>query len=158
MGTVKNISRRGFIKGIGLASGGLIIACNVDTFGSVSSKDITEFNPNLFVQLNSDGSLILVASRSEMGNGVRTSLTSVIADEMEADWNRVTIKQATGDSKFGNQNTDGSKSVRLLYDAMRQVGATTKAVLISSAAINGKSQNQNAQQITTSLFMRVEKK
>ncbi|MBO0590182.1 xanthine dehydrogenase family protein molybdopterin-binding subunit [Cellulophaga sp. E16_2] len=136
MKDVQNVSRRSFIKGIGLASGGLIIASGASLFNScsVESKELIAFNPNLFVQLNSDGSLILVASRSEMGQGVRTSLTSVIADEMEADWDRVSIQQAVGDVKYGDQNTDGSKSVRLLYEEMRKIGAATKAILIAAAA------------------------
>ncbi|TXG34684.1 xanthine dehydrogenase family protein molybdopterin-binding subunit [Seonamhaeicola maritimus] len=136
MEPIKNISRRGFIKGIGLASGGLVLASTVYSFSKFEDEAevISEFNPNLFVQLNSDGSLILVASRSEMGQGVRTSLTSVIADEMEADWDKVTVKQATGDKKYGNQNTDGSRSVRTLFQKMRQMGATVKSVLITSAA------------------------
>ena len=136
MGTIKNISRRSFVKSIGLASGGLIIACNTSVFSNKEKvpENLIDFNPNLFVQLNSDGSLVLVASRSEMGNGVRTSLPSVIADEMEADWDRVSIKQATGDKKYGDQNTDGSRSVRYLYTTMRQMGATAKAMLIAAAA------------------------
>ncbi|SDE57543.1 xanthine dehydrogenase family protein molybdopterin-binding subunit [Cellulophaga baltica] len=136
MKDVQNVSRRSFIKGIGLASGGLIIASGASLFNScsVETKELIAFNPNLFVQLNSDGSLILVASRSEMGQGVRTSLTSVIADEMEADWDRVRISQAVGDVNYGDQNTDGSKSVRLLYEEMRKIGAATKAVLIAAAA------------------------
>ncbi|RKR12190.1 isoquinoline 1-oxidoreductase beta subunit [Maribacter vaceletii] len=136
MAPIKNISRRGFIKGIGLASGGLVLASSAYSFSNFGSKeeDILEFNPNLFVQLNSNGSLILVASRSEMGQGVRTSLTSVIADEMEADWDKVIVKQATGDAKYGNQNTDGSRSVRTLFETMRKMGATVKAVLITAAA------------------------
>ena len=129
---IQNISRRGFIKSIGLASGGLILACNVDTFANSSSSG--EFNPNLFVQLQSDGTLILVASRSEMGNGVRTSITSIIADEMEADWDRVKIVQAVGDKKYGDQNTDGSRSVRYLYETMREMGAMARMMLIQSAA------------------------
>lgn len=112
MSEIQNISRRVFIKNMGLASGGLILACNYTLFSQdTKSGNLTEFNPNLFVQLNPDGSLIIIAARSEMGNGVRTSLTSVVADEMEADWNRVSVKQATGDAKYGDQNTDGSRSV-----------------------------------------------
>ncbi|MEY4905345.1 MAG: hypothetical protein RLZZ292_3160, partial [Bacteroidota bacterium] len=61
-------------------------------------------------------------------------LTSVIADEMEADWNRVTVKQAIGDAKYGDQNTDGSRSILYLYDTMRKMGATAKAMLIHAAA------------------------
>lgn len=137
MNTIKNISRRAFVKSIGLASSGLILACNTSVFSNkddAQNKKLTNFNPNLFVQLNSDGSLILIASRSEMGNGVRTSLTSVIADEMEADWSKVTVKQATGNAKYGDQNTDGSRSIRYLYETMRKMGATAKAMLISAAA------------------------
>ena len=131
--TVKNISRRNFIKSIGLVSGGLILSCNFNS-GSEDEKEPFVFNPKLYVQLNPDGSLILVATRSEMGQGIRTALTSVIADEMEADWSRVTVQQATGDVKFGDQNTDGSRSVRYLYESMRKVGATFKAMLITAAA------------------------
>ncbi|WP_456461333.1 molybdopterin cofactor-binding domain-containing protein [Lutibacter sp.] len=135
MSTIKNISRRTFVKSIGLASGGLILACNTSVFSDKEiTKNLVDFNPNLFVQLNSDGSLVLIASRSEMGNGVRTSLTSIIADEMEADWNKVIVKQATGDAKYGDQNTDGSRSVRYLYETMRKMGAMAKAMLISAAA------------------------
>ena len=136
MKKIQNISRRSFVKSIGLASGGLILACNTSIFSDKEKepKSLTNFNPNLFIQLNSDGSLILVASRSEMGNGVRTSLPSVIADEMEADWSKVSIKQATGDKKYGDQNTDGSRSIRYLFDTMRQMGATAKAMLITAAA------------------------
>lgn len=135
MSGIQNISRRNFVKNIGLASGGLILAAHTSLFANEKQTVVfAEFNPNIFVQLNTDGSLILIASRSEMGNGVRTSLTSVIADEMEADWDRVTVKQAIGDAKYGDQNTDGSRSILYLYDTMRKMGATTKAMLISAAA------------------------
>jgi isoquinoline 1-oxidoreductase beta subunit len=136
MSKIRNVSRRNFVKSIGLASGGLILACNTSVFSNKEevAENLIDFNPNLFVQLNSDGSLILVASRSEMGNGVRTSLPSVIADEMEADWERVRIKQATGDAKYGDQNTDGSRSIRYLFETMRQMGAMVKTMLIAAAA------------------------
>ncbi|WP_111708071.1 xanthine dehydrogenase family protein molybdopterin-binding subunit [Lutibacter citreus] len=136
MNTIKNISRRGFVKSIGLASGGLILACNTSIFSDkeIKPENLINFNPNLFVQLNSDGSLTLVASRSEMGNGVRTSLPSIIADEMDADWTRVSVKQGTGDSKYGDQNTDGSRSIRYLFDPMRKMGAMAKSMLITAAS------------------------
>lgn len=135
MSEIQNISRRAFIKNMGLASGGLILACNYTLFSQdTESGSLTEFNPNLFVQLSSDGSLIIIAARSEMGNGVRTSLTSVVADEMEADWNRISVKQATGDAKYGDQNTDGSRSVADFYDTMRTMGAMARMMLITAAA------------------------
>ena len=66
--------------------------------------------------------------------GIRTSLASAIADEMEADWKYITVSQATGDEKYGNQNTDGSRSVRTMLEPMRKMGATAKKMLITAAA------------------------
>jgi len=136
MKPIKNVSRRSFVKSIGLASGGLILACNTSVFSDKEKtpENLINFNPNLFVQINSDGSVVLIASRSEMGNGVRTSLPSVIADEMEADWSKIKVQQAVGDKKYGDQNTDGSRSIRYLYEPMRKMGAIAKAMLISAAA------------------------
>ncbi|REG94141.1 xanthine dehydrogenase family protein molybdopterin-binding subunit [Flavobacterium aquicola] len=135
MNEIQNLSRRVFIRNVGLASGGLILGCNYNLLANdIAVGSLTEFNPNLFVQLNSDGSLIIVASRSEMGNGVRTSLTSVVADEMEADWNKVSVKQAVGDAKYGDQNTDGSRSIVGFYETMRKMGAMTRMMLITAAA------------------------
>ena len=94
MEAIQNYSRRDFVKTIGLASGGLLLAANSSLFASESTSTIETFNPNLFVYLQTDGTLTLIASRSEMGNGVRTSLPSIIADEMEADWSKVVVQQA----------------------------------------------------------------
>ena len=132
---IQNMSRRNFVKVFGLASGGLIIGCQFSSEKEIIRiDDGTTFAPNLFVQLKKDGKLILLCSRSEMGQGIRTSLTSAIADEMEADWKYVAVAQATGDKKFGNQNTDGSRSVRTILEPMRKMGATAKAMLIAAAA------------------------
>lgn len=130
------ISRRYFIKNVSLLSGGLILACDVgSTEIKETSKNGTDgFFPNLFVELKSNGDLILTASRSEMGQGVRTSLTSVIADEMNADWSRVTVVQAPGDDAYGNQNTDGSRSIRTIYQPMREMGAMARMMLVAAAA------------------------
>ncbi|MEM0577055.1 xanthine dehydrogenase family protein molybdopterin-binding subunit [Flavobacterium polysaccharolyticum] len=134
MEAIQNYSRRDFVKTIGLASGGLLLAANSSLFASESTSAIETFNPNLFVYLQTDGTLTLIASRSEMGNGVRTSLPSIIADEMEADWSKVVVQQALGDAKYGDQNTDGSRSILYLYETMRKMGATAKALLITAAA------------------------
>lgn len=135
MSDIQNVSRRSFIKNMGLASGGLILASNYTLF-SMDSQELSqgEFNPNLFVELHPDGRLLITVSRSEMGNGVRTSLSSVIADEMEADWTKVSIIQAVGDKKYGDQNTDGSRSVTYLYETMRKMGAMSRMMLVSAAA------------------------
>ena len=135
MSKIQQVNRRDFVKLIGLASGGILLGCNV----SSSQKEFVPqekgtFTPNLFIQIQKDGTITLLASRSEMGQGIRTSLASAIADEMEADWKYISLKQATGDAKYGNQNTDGSRSVRTMLLPMRKMGATAKLMLISAAA------------------------
>jgi isoquinoline 1-oxidoreductase beta subunit len=128
-------SRRDFLGGL-FSAGALIFAAGtmpelVDAATEVSK---TTWNPNLFIGLNSDGSVIIVAHRSEMGTGIRTSLPMVVADEMEADWGRVRIEQALGNKKYGDQNTDGSCSIRDFYDIMRETGATARIMLQRAAA------------------------
>ena len=134
--STQNISRRNFVRVFGLVSGGLVLGCqfSADKKEIVRVDDGTSFNPNLFVQLKKDGNVVLIASRSEMGQGIRTSLASAIADEMEADWKYVSVKQATGDVIYGNQNTDGSRSVRTILEPMRKMGAMAQSMLISAAA------------------------
>ncbi|WP_158838112.1 xanthine dehydrogenase family protein molybdopterin-binding subunit [Polaribacter sp. L3A8] len=139
MSKIQQINRRDFVKLFGLASGGILLGCTVssDKKEFIPQADET-FTPNLFVHIKKDGNITLIASRSEMGQGIRTSLASAIADELEADWKYITIKQATGDAKYGNQNTDGSRSVRTLLEPMRKMGAAAKAMLITAAATKWK--------------------
>ena len=138
MSTKNHLSRRSFIINVSLAGSGLLLGCNLKSSGEQKNippaSSENSFEPNLFVQLKPDGSLTLIASRSEMGQGVRTSMTSIIADEMDADWNYVKVEQAIGHPKYGNQNTDGSASVRTLFDTMRQMGAAARAMLLTAAA------------------------
>ncbi|MCG8650454.1 MAG: molybdopterin-dependent oxidoreductase, partial [Pirellulales bacterium] len=72
--------------------------------------------------------------RSEMGTGIRTGLPRVVADELEADWKRVVIQQARGDKRLGDQNTDGSNSIRFFFKRMRVAGATARTMLERAAA------------------------
>ena len=96
------------------------------------------FEPSLWMSIASDGTVTIVAHRSEMGCGSRTALPLVVADELDADWSKVKIEQAIGDPKYGDQDTDGSHSVRSNFDLMRQVGATGRVMLISAAATRWK--------------------
>jgi len=119
-----------------LASGGIILGCSVasDSKDFIPLESKKGFHPNLFVHLEENGNVTLIASRSEMGQGIRTSLASAIADELEADWQYVSVAQAIGHEKYGNQNTDGSRSVRTRLEPMRKMGATAKMMLITAAA------------------------
>jgi len=95
----------------------------------------TVVDPRVFVSIAPDGIVSIVAHRAEMGTGVRTSLPLIVAEEMEADWSRVRVQQAEGDeARYGNQDTDGSRSTRHYLIPMRQIGASARAMLEAAAA------------------------
>jgi isoquinoline 1-oxidoreductase beta subunit len=143
---IENVSRRGLLKGMA-AAGGLVLASqalprqahaafptNYQT-GAGKMPHGTVNDPRVFVAIAPDGAVTIVASRAEMGTGVRTSLPMVVADEMGADWTRVQVVQAPGDeAKYGNQDTDGSRSTRHFLMPMRQVGAAARMMLEAAAA------------------------
>ena len=125
MNRIELSSRRDFLNSI-FSAGALIFAA-----GAEAAK--ATWNPSVFIGLDTDGSVTIIAHRSEMGTGIRTSLPMVVADEMEADWSRVRVEQALGDLKYGSQNTDGSCSIRDFYDIMRDTGATARLMLERAA-------------------------
>jgi isoquinoline 1-oxidoreductase subunit beta len=144
--TVLNLSRRDFLKSSAVLAGGTFVlgvftGCRTEDLPAVveharATGSIGEaaFNPNVFIALNENGDVFIVNPRSEMGQGVRSSVPPLIADEMEADLDRVHVVQADGDAMFGNQNTDGSTSMRNLFDQWRKAGATARLMLVSAAA------------------------
>lgn len=139
MSCIRNLSRRGFLKEVFSGSAfviGVQFAPRFLLTGLLSDSlaDRASFHPNVFVGLETDGSVTIVAHRSEMGNGSRTALPIVVADEMDADWNRVRIVQADGDARYGSQDTDASRSIRDSFQAMREAGATARVMLIRAAA------------------------
>jgi isoquinoline 1-oxidoreductase beta subunit len=138
MSRIELATRRGFLGTI-FSAGALVFA------GGVASAAILEpeadtpktsaWTPNVFVGLDTDGSVTIVAHRSEMGTGIRTTLPMVLADELGADWNRVRVQQALGEATlYGSQNTDGSCSIRDFYEIMRASGATARVMLERAAA------------------------
>lgn len=128
------VSRRDFLKASGLLSGGLILGVSFFSCDD-KGKKIATVVPNVYLTIASDGKVTIVAHRSEMGQGIRTSLPLIVADELGADWSKVEIVQAEGDEKkYGNQNTDGSFSVRMFYKPMREAGAIARLLLLRAAA------------------------
>src|SRR6516165_5584768 len=140
---IENVSRRGFLKGM-LATGGLVLAAGflparaalaAYATGADKMPHGVRSDPHLFVSIAPDGTVTIIAIRSEMGTGSRTSLPMIIADEMDADWSRVRVVQAPGDEeKYGNQDTDGSRSIRHHIQPMRQCGAAARQMLETAAA------------------------
>jgi isoquinoline 1-oxidoreductase subunit beta len=131
------VTRRGFLAGI--SAGSLLLMCRVGLGDDAKVADPSKVNadtfaPDLWVSIAPDGIVTILASRSEMGTGCRTGLPTVLADELEADWSRVVIKQAKGDRRLGDQNTDGSNSIRSFFDTMRTTGAIARTMLERAAA------------------------
>jgi isoquinoline 1-oxidoreductase beta subunit len=138
--SIENVSRRGFLQG--MFSAGAFVLCarivphplRAANSTAPDSIDATAFHPGVFVGIHTDGTVYIIAHRSEMGNGVRTSLPRILADELDADWSRVKVIQGDGDAAYGSQDTDGSHSVREFFDVLREAGATARLMLVRAAA------------------------
>ncbi|MBL4771343.1 MAG: xanthine dehydrogenase family protein molybdopterin-binding subunit [Planctomycetes bacterium] len=128
-------TRRTFLQGL-LAGGGLVVATGFATSKVFANNSILEgdFELDLFLKIDSEGLITILAHRSEMGTGIRTTLPLVVADELDATLETLNIVQAIGDPRLGSQNTDGSKSIRGSYTKMRLLGATARTMLEMAAA------------------------
>ena len=140
MSTITNVSRRGFITGL-VGTGAFVLSARyiphafcAEEANLVGALGKSVLHPDIFLGIETDGTVHIVAHRSEMGTTTRTSLPMIATDELDADWKRVKIEQAIGDPKYGDQSTDGSYSIRAFYDAMRQTGATARTMLVQAAA------------------------
>ena len=148
---IENVSRRNFLQGA-LSASAFVLCIGKSpllakaarsgapgsvvpmTPGSVPAIEGTAFHPGVFLGIQPDGTVLIVAHRTEMGNGVRTSLPRIVADELDADWSRVKVIQGDGDERYGSQDTDGSHSVREFFDTLREAGATARLMLVRAAA------------------------
>jgi len=126
------LSRRAFIKTSTAAGTGLVISLYLPTSGRAEEQNALA--PNAYVSITPEGKTTIVVARSEMGQGVRTSLPMILAEELEADWKQIAIEQAGASTLFGDQTTGGSASVRTCWDPMRKAGAQAREMLISAAA------------------------
>src|SRR5207248_43435 len=135
MTVITNVSRRDLLKGVALTSG-LVLGFHVGyrKFPLAEAAEPPSFAPNAFLSIDDTGLVTVVASRSEMGTGIKTDLPLVLADELDADWSRVKVVQAQGDPKYGDQNTDGSRSTWQFFGPMRLAGATARQMLETAAA------------------------
>lgn len=137
--TTGGLERREFLQTIG--AGSLLLAvtatgCRVDDDLRGAAKTPTAtVEPGVYLRLDDTGAVTVIVHRSEMGQGIRTSLAMVVADELEADWKTVRVEQADGDEKkYGDQNTDGSASLRSFLLPLRKAGATGRTLLEAAAA------------------------
>ena len=138
-----NVSRRRFMQGAAAASAFVLAARfapasaeeKKPVYGAAAMPHGWVDDPDVFISIASDGTVTLINHRGEMGQGIRTSIIMVMADEMGADWQQVRVEQAIAhEEKYGNQNTDGSRSMRHWFEPMRRAGAGARYMLEQAAA------------------------
>ena len=130
------MERRAFLETAGTVGAGLVIGFRIPTRGE---QEPAPFAPNAWLRIGPDDSVLVIVDRSEMGQGVATSLPMLLAEELEADWTKVQIDFAPADKAyinplFGLQGTGGSSSVRAAWTPLRKAGAAAREVLITAAA------------------------
>jgi isoquinoline 1-oxidoreductase beta subunit len=126
------LSRREFVAAGVAAGAGLVIGFYLP---HKSGSPEGSFSPSAYLRITPDNKVTIVVARSEMGQGVRTALPMILAEELEADWKQIAIEQAGASTLFGDQTTGGSASIRTTWDPMRKAGAAAREMLISAAAL-----------------------
>lgn len=128
-----NLSRRKFLQLSGLTSAGLLLGFHLS--GAKERLAAVEiFEPNAFLSIGPDNSITIIAKNPEIGQGVRTSLPQIIAEELEVDWKKITVEQGDLDNRLGDQFAGGSTAIKENFEAMRTVGAAAREMLIEAAA------------------------
>jgi isoquinoline 1-oxidoreductase subunit beta len=133
------LTRRDFLKTSALSAGGLLVGLHLPGFAQFALAAEGGFRPNAFVRVGTDGRITIFVGQAEMGQGVLTSLPMIVADEMDADLDRVAVEMVGADPAFnhpmfGTQVTGGSTSVRGLFDPLRRAGAEARHLLVEAAA------------------------
>ena len=142
MNTINNTSRRAFLKSTGLSGGALLLgsfgsseAGAADQIQKLGALQALTFAPNAYIKIDKNSVVTLIAKQPEMGQGVKTSLPMIIAEELDVAWENVRIAQADLDAKYGIQVAGGSRSTPTHYEAFRRLGASARAMLIEAAAL-----------------------
>jgi isoquinoline 1-oxidoreductase beta subunit len=130
---VVKLSRRDVLKSLGIALPTLALGVYLPVRDGEAADD-AGFAPNVFLTLDASATVTITITRVEQGQGIRTSIAMLMADEMAASWPRVVVKQADGDPRYGDQDTDASRSVRLVYRPLRIAAATARQMLEAAAA------------------------
>jgi isoquinoline 1-oxidoreductase beta subunit len=130
------VSRRHFLKLVGLSGGGLALAFYVGESSVADAQGLpNSFEPNAFVQIATDGSIRIYSKCPEIGQGIKTAFGLIIAEELDADWQQVRVEQApVNPAVYGRQGAGGSTSIPANWDQLRQAGALPRAMLLSAAA------------------------
>jgi len=136
------VGRRSFLKLAGAAGGGLMIAFSLQprtarANNAAEAGELTpkEFAPNAFLQVGTDGSVRIYSKGPEIGQGIKTSFAMIVAEELDADWEKVQVEQAPINPKvYGRQSAGGSRSVASAWTPLRRAGAAARTLLVAAAA------------------------
>jgi len=135
MATKTTLTRSEFIKVSTTAGTGLALAfCLPWWRGSDAAQTSGTFRPNVWVSIDTTGTVTITMHRSEMGQKIWTALPMIVAEELETDWSKVRVRQGDLNPVYGGQTTGGSASVRTSYDKLRKAGAVAREMLITAAA------------------------
>jgi isoquinoline 1-oxidoreductase beta subunit len=139
---IENTSRRDFLRKSALAGGGLVLGFYFDPANSAAKRvakpsaisEASAFKPNAFIRIDPNGTITLISKQPEIGQGIKTSLPMVIAEELEVSWKDVVIVQGDLDPIYGSQSAGGSRSTPTNYEEFHRLGATARTMLIQAAA------------------------
>jgi isoquinoline 1-oxidoreductase beta subunit len=126
--------RRGFFKTTALAGGGFLLGGWLPEKAIAQEAAAAAFTPNVFIRITPQGAITLFAKTPEIGQGVKTTLPMIVAEELEVDWEKVTVEQGAVDPRFGGQTAGGSTTIPSNYDRLRRLGAVAKTMLVTAAA------------------------
>jgi isoquinoline 1-oxidoreductase beta subunit len=128
------LSRREFLE-TGAAAASLIVGFRLPSCGTAAWAADAPFKPNAWLEIQTDNTISIWTGRSEMGQGVRTAMPMIVAEELDADWQQVRVIQADANPAYGNQVTVGSRSVQTGWEPLRLAGAAAREMLLSAAAL-----------------------
>ncbi|MDQ2774147.1 MAG: molybdopterin-dependent oxidoreductase [Acidobacteriota bacterium] len=129
------LSRRSFLHVTALAGGGMLLGTYLEPKGFAQQPaQQAPLEPNTFIRIAADGTVTLISRNPEIGQGIKTMLPMLIAEELEVDWKSVKVEQADYDPKYGLQSTGGSRAASNNFVPMQQVGAAGRQMLIAAAA------------------------
>ena len=139
---LENASRRDFLRQSALASGGLVLGSYLNlAYGAANLvakpsqiANQQQFKPNAFIRIAANGIVTLISKQPEIGQGIKTALPMIIAEELEVNWRDVEIVQGDLDPIYGSQSAGGSRSTPTNYEEFHRLGATARVMLIQAAA------------------------
>jgi isoquinoline 1-oxidoreductase beta subunit len=137
MNMTSTLGRRDFIKVTSTAGACLVLSFHLpwgEKLVALAQQSESPFSPNAWLRIDKDGTVTIIVARSEMGQGVRTALPMIVAEELDADWSKVKVEQALAEKKYDEMQTLGSTSVRTSWEKLRKAGATARAMLVTAAA------------------------